>query len=246
MAGRRRRGRRARRGRRRCETFEVNCFPPLFLTQRLPPLLRRSGAPRVVNLSSIRGSLAHLSDPTSPVYPIRALGYDTSKAALNAATILLAEELRGDARRSRHRQCGDGPAMDDQHHGGDRQYPRRRPRAAGRRAHHLGRPGLGTRIAFPGITDYAASKAAVVGYIKGAARDLGRRGITVNVVQAGIMDTDMAAGARDHLPPIVMDSHAIPRFAELSEVAAAMVFLAGPQAGFITGSVIDVNGGLTA
>ncbi len=106
--------------------------------------------------------------------------------------------------------------------------------------------GLGTRVGFPGTADYAATKAAVIGYSKGAARDLGSLGITVNVVQAGIMDTDMAAGSKDKLPPIVMDSHAIPRFAELSEVAAAVLFLAGPDAGFITGSVIDVNGGFTA
>lgn len=106
--------------------------------------------------------------------------------------------------------------------------------------------GLGTRVAFPGTTDYAATKAAVVGYSKGAARDLGPRNITVNVVQAGVMDTDMAAQAIDHLPPIVMQSHAIGRFAEVGEVAAAIVFLAGPDAAFITGSVIDVNGGFTA
>ncbi len=77
------------------ETFEVNFFAPIFLTQLLLPLLKRSDAPRVVNVASIRGSLAHLSDPASPVYPVRALGYDTSKAALNAFTILIAEELRG-------------------------------------------------------------------------------------------------------------------------------------------------------
>lgn len=106
--------------------------------------------------------------------------------------------------------------------------------------------GLGTRTAFPGVADYAATKAAVVGYTKGAARDLGARKITVNVVQAGMMDTEMAAGAKDNLPSIVLESHAIPRFAELGEVAAAVVFLAGPDAGFITGSVVDVNGGFTA
>ncbi|MFK3705734.1 NAD(P)-dependent dehydrogenase (short-subunit alcohol dehydrogenase family) [Raoultella sp. BIGb0138] len=106
--------------------------------------------------------------------------------------------------------------------------------------------GLGTRIAFPGTTDYAASKAAIVGYSKGAARDLGARNITVNVVQAGIMDTDMAAGSKDNLPPAVMASHAIQRYASVEEVAATIVFLAGPEAGFITGSVIDVNGGFTA
>jgi NAD(P)-dependent dehydrogenase (short-subunit alcohol dehydrogenase family) len=79
------------------QTFEVNFFGPLFLTQALLPLLQRSDAPRVVNVSSIRGSLTHLSDPASPVYPGHLLGYDTSKTALNAATILLAEELRGTA-----------------------------------------------------------------------------------------------------------------------------------------------------
>ncbi|KJE34918.1 oxidoreductase [Thalassospira sp. HJ] len=106
--------------------------------------------------------------------------------------------------------------------------------------------GLGTRVAFPGTTDYAATKAAVVAYSKGASRDLGRRNITVNVVQAGIMDTDMASGSKDNLPPIIMDSHAIPRFATLDEVTAAILFLAGPGAGFITGTVMDVNGGFTA
>lgn len=109
--------------------------------------------------------------------------------------------------------------------------------------------GVGTRIAFPGLTDYAASKAAIVGYSKGAARDLGPRNITVNVVQAGVMDTDMAAGVLgsvEHLPPAFEQAHAIPRVAALSEVAAAIVFLAGPDTGFVTGSIIDVNGGFTA
>jgi NAD(P)-dependent dehydrogenase (short-subunit alcohol dehydrogenase family) len=76
-------------------TFESNFFAPILLTQLLLPLLRRSSAARIVNVSSIRGSLTHLSDAASPVYPIKALAYDTSKAALNAFTILLAEELRG-------------------------------------------------------------------------------------------------------------------------------------------------------
>ncbi len=106
--------------------------------------------------------------------------------------------------------------------------------------------GLGSRVAFPGTTDYAATKAAVIGYTKGAARDLGARNITVNVVQAGMMDTDMAAGSKGKLPPIIMESHAIQRFAAVEEVAAAIVFLAGPDAGFITGTVVDVNGGFTA
>lgn len=112
--------------------------------------------------------------------------------------------------------------------------------------------GLGTRVAFPGVADYAASKAAIVGYTRGAARDLGSRNITVNVVQPGVMDTDMAAAALgadgpvQDLPPGFRENHAIPRIAQLGEVAAAVVFLAGPDAGYITGSVLDVNGGYTA
>jgi NAD(P)-dependent dehydrogenase (short-subunit alcohol dehydrogenase family) len=106
--------------------------------------------------------------------------------------------------------------------------------------------GLGSRVLFPGTTDYAATKAAIVGYTRGAARDLGRRNITVNVVQAGIMDTDMAAGSLDKLPPFIMESLAVRRFAKVEEVAAAIVFLAGPDAGYITGSVLDVNGGYIA
>ena len=106
--------------------------------------------------------------------------------------------------------------------------------------------GLGTRVAFSGTTDYAASKAAIVAYSKGAARDLGARNITVNVVQPGLMDTDMNAGSKEKLPPIIMESHAIQRYVTVEEVAAAIVFLAGPDACSITGSVIDVNGGFTA
>jgi NAD(P)-dependent dehydrogenase (short-subunit alcohol dehydrogenase family) len=76
------------------ETFEANFFAPVFLTQALLPLLRRSTAGRIVNMSSIRGSLSHQADPASPVYPNKALAYDASKTALNAFTVQLAEELR--------------------------------------------------------------------------------------------------------------------------------------------------------
>jgi NAD(P)-dependent dehydrogenase (short-subunit alcohol dehydrogenase family) len=106
--------------------------------------------------------------------------------------------------------------------------------------------GLGTRVGFAGTTDYAATKAAVIGYSRGAARDLGPRGITVNVVQAGLMDTGMAADSEGNLPATVMDAHAIKRFAAVEEVAAAIVFLAGSDADFITGSVLNVDGGFNA
>lgn len=76
------------------ETFETNFFGPIFLTQALLPLIRRSTSPRIVNVSSIRGSVTLNADASSPVYPNKALAYDTSKSALNAFTVQLAEELR--------------------------------------------------------------------------------------------------------------------------------------------------------
>jgi len=103
--------------------------------------------------------------------------------------------------------------------------------------------GLGTRVAFPLVTDYAATKAAVIGYARGAARDLGPRNITVNVVQPGIMPTDMGTAAGANLPPAVMDTLAIRRIATVGEVAASIAFLAGPDAGYITGTILDISGG---
>lgn len=104
--------------------------------------------------------------------------------------------------------------------------------------------GLGSRVLFPGTADYAASKAAIVGYSKGAARDLGPRNIPVNVVQAGIMPTDMAAASADQIPAAVLDMHPIRRIATLEGVAASVIYLAGPNGGYITGSIIDVSGGV--
>ena len=103
---------------------------------------------------------------------------------------------------------------------------------------------LGSRIPFTGVADYAATKAAVAGYAKGVARDLGSRNITVNIVQPGIMPTDMAAEVRDKLPDAIMDLHPIRRIATLEEVSAVVAFLAGPSGGYITGGVVDVAGGL--
>lgn len=103
--------------------------------------------------------------------------------------------------------------------------------------------GFGTRVAFPGVADYAGTKAAIVGYAKGVGRDLGPRAITVNVVQPGIMPTDMASEAAANLPDAVMDLHAIRRIATVEEVAASVCFLAGPDAGYITGTVLEVSGG---
>jgi 3-oxoacyl-[acyl-carrier protein] reductase len=104
----------------------------------------------------------------------------------------------------------------------------------------------GTRVPFPGGADYAATKAAIIGYAKGVARDLGPRNITVNVVQPGIMPTDMMVEVLGESGPseTFLDMHPIRRIATLEEVADVVRFLAGPGAGYLTGSVIDVAGGL--
>jgi 3-oxoacyl-[acyl-carrier protein] reductase len=104
---------------------------------------------------------------------------------------------------------------------------------------------LGGHVPFAGAADYAGTKAALVGYAKGVARDLGGREITVNVVQPGVMPTDMSAEVLgDGVPESLMNLHPIRRIATLEEVSALVCFLAGPNGGYITGAVIDVAGGL--
>jgi NAD(P)-dependent dehydrogenase (short-subunit alcohol dehydrogenase family) len=79
------------------ETFEINVFSQMELTQKLIPLLKKSPAGRIVNLSSILGSITLNSDPKSPIGEWRALGYNASKAALNAYSAILAFHLRDTA-----------------------------------------------------------------------------------------------------------------------------------------------------
>ena len=104
---------------------------------------------------------------------------------------------------------------------------------------------LGTRVPFTGAADYAGTKAAIVGYAKGVARDLGARDITVNVIQPGVMPTDMAAAVLgDSVPEALMNLHVIRRIATLEEVSALACFLAGRSGSYMTGGVFDVSGGL--
>jgi NAD(P)-dependent dehydrogenase (short-subunit alcohol dehydrogenase family) len=77
------------------KTFETNFFGLIALTQALLPLIKKAPAGRIVNLSSILGSLGLHSDPSSPIYPMKAFAYDASKTALNAFTVHLAHELKG-------------------------------------------------------------------------------------------------------------------------------------------------------
>jgi NAD(P)-dependent dehydrogenase (short-subunit alcohol dehydrogenase family) len=105
--------------------------------------------------------------------------------------------------------------------------------------------GIGSRVGLPGFADYAATKAGLLGYTKGAARDLAPRGITVNMVQAGLMQTDMAPPSPEALKAMVSNL-SIQRLSDPAETAAAITFLASPAASYITGAVLDSNGGYTA
>lgn len=101
-----------------------------------------------------------------------------------------------------------------------------------------------TRPGFPGLADYSATKAALVGYTKGAARDLAPRNITVNVVQPGAVETDMAPTGP--LAEELLANTALGRFGRPEEIAAAVVFLASPAASYITGTAVVVDGGYGA
>jgi 3-oxoacyl-[acyl-carrier protein] reductase len=102
-----------------------------------------------------------------------------------------------------------------------------------------------SRVGMVGLADYSATKAAIAGYSRGWARDLGPRGITVNVVQPGAIDTDMNPADSPYSASLV-PTIALGRYGRSEEVAAAIVFLASPAASYITGTSFTVDGGLLA
>jgi len=95
-----------------------------------------------------------------------------------------------------------------------------------------------------GQTNYAASKSALVGFARSTARELGSRGITANVVAPGFVATDMTAELSDDRKAVIMGQVPLGRYAEPSEVASVVTFLASDAAAYITGAVIPVDGGL--
>jgi 3-oxoacyl-[acyl-carrier protein] reductase len=96
----------------------------------------------------------------------------------------------------------------------------------------------------PGQANYAAAKAGILGFTKSLARELGSRGITVNAVAPGFIDTDMTRGLNEEQRAALLRQIPLGRLGTPAEVAAAVLFLVAPQSAYITGETLHVNGGM--
>lgn len=103
---------------------------------------------------------------------------------------------------------------------------------------------VGAYLGAPGQTNYAATKAGLIGFARSIAREYGSRGITANVVTPGPIDTDMTGTMGDDWRDRVAGQIPVGRFGTAEEVAAAVRFLASDEAAFITGAVVPIDGGM--
>ncbi len=118
---------------------------------------------------------------------------------------------------------------------------------------HLGNGGriinigscVGERMGTPGLATYAATKGAVKMFTQGLSREVGPRGITVNNIQPGPIDTDLNPAAGDWATPQIANT-ALQRYGHVSDIAAMVAFVAGPDASYITGASLTVDGGTNA
>jgi 3-oxoacyl-[acyl-carrier protein] reductase len=95
-----------------------------------------------------------------------------------------------------------------------------------------------------GQANYAAAKAGIIGFSKSLAKEIGSRGVTVNVVAPGFIDTDMTRSLPEDARNALLGQIALGRLGEAQDIANAVAFLAGPAASYITGETLHVNGGM--
>ncbi len=96
----------------------------------------------------------------------------------------------------------------------------------------------------PGQANYAAAKAGIIAFSKSLAREIGSRGITVNVVAPGFIDTDMSRALPEEQRTALLSGIALGHLGEAGDIAEAVAFLASPAAKHITGETVHVNGGM--
>ena len=104
---------------------------------------------------------------------------------------------------------------------------------------------VGERMMTPGLVAYSATKGAVKMFTQGLAREVGPRGITVNNVQPGPIDTDLNPADDEWAEP-QLAATALKRYGQVDDIAPMVAFLAGPEAGYITGASLTVDGGTNA